>query len=479
MPGGGLLAACRRGDYEFIKSYTRRHLKAHSYRITDNHCWGPLHHAVYNNSLACVELLLSLGNLVDVRAQTFEGQTCLIVGIVHNASSDIIRTLLRHDPELFNLPNHELVFPILMAVQHDNIDLVRVLISTMAELGHPIPHQIDLENEHSLHYAVRQRNEEMIYYLMEHTQVRYKEKNVNGLTPLCLAMVPSDAPPCPHNVLLRIVEKLFPHTHDIADQSVMDELMMPMALCCHFKNHRMYTWFMDKFYLTEFNEHRELVRRALVMPCPDDNEYKKILLGLHSRLPMYVTDYDDSWRNDLLYKRIWHTLCAIYHFKLELFREITAVLTNKLHAARLNVELFVYLPKEHLDPSTATHFVRMFDIMGAASKLDLRQIVLDIEPVEAKNIAYALLMPFSSAPMAPMCAVNYMQTLRNDDASIGGAHCNNLMSLCRTVIRDRILTGNESFAVKLDRFRALELPESLLNFILFNYTSYVFSAKSM
>lgn len=474
MSADGLMAACRRGDLEFLRLYVRRHRNVRRYQITDNHRWGPLHHAVVSNSLACVELLLSLSRFIDPRRPTFEGQTSLMIAIDRQVSPNIIRALLRRDTELFNIPNNEQVYPIHLAIERNNFEIVRALIETMRELGRSVQQQVDLEGEHSLHIAARHRNEQIINYLIENTEMDYRHRNANGLTALSTVMVPGDVPHPPNDrEVLRIIQRLFPLTHDMADETLIEELMMPMALCCHFSNHITYTWFFTEFYMNEYNDHHDLVRRAFASALPVDSEYKKMLLGLHSKLQVFLVDHNDSWRNELVYRELWSTLCALYYFNVSLFLEITAVLTNKLDRQRLNMELLEHLPKQNLDPNTATHFVRMFDLMGAAPKLDIRVVLQRVQTTEAADIVYQIFMPFSSAPTPSV----YSAELLRPRGDIVPPVNDSLMAMCRDVIRKRILRGNELFAVKLELFRTLGVPESVFNYLLYNQTDHKFPLR--
>lgn len=486
----GLLAACAEGDYDFLEKYMRRYAQKRKYEVFDNHKFGPLHHAVASNSYDCVQLLLSSG-LVDTRWKSHEGQTALFVAIERGASLAIIKALLKADAELFNICNNEQEFPIHRAVIRNSLDTVRTMIETLNEMKVRICDQFDWDEENSLFLAARAKNFRMVEYLISNLKCNFNHLNDSGLNAVTAALLP-----CDENVhreewnRFEIFTKLMPITYDVTSNDFMQQLMLPISFVCLFKHRDIFSWIVEHFYLTEMNEHRHLVQKAIDTFQLAGFDYQTILTGLHSKITQFIVRPNDQLKNDLLYSNIVEDLHNIFKFDRDLFIEIVTVLRPKLDLCSLNYVTLKFIPNEPMGAQMLNDFAQMFEIMHIEDLLSIKSLLFFTPSNTFLNNLLMLLMPFATAPTADvyiseclMHRTSATNTYESDDGLArfcieGGFRqkCS-LKSLCRAVIRTSILQqrdNNTTNYEQLNRIRKLQLPIPIKNFLLFNYTTYDF-----
>lgn len=490
-----LLAACARGEYDFLEEYIRKNVQKRKYEVFDNHKWGPLHHSVASNSYDCVQLLISSG-LVDTRWRSFEGQTCLFVAVERGASQEIIKLLLKADAELFNLPNNEHVFPIHRAVLKNSLETVRTMIETLNEMRVPIVDQFDWDDENGLFLAARAKNFRIVEYLSANLKCNYQHLNESGLNAVTVALLP-----CDDNVhreewnRFEIVKKLIPLTYDTSSTDFMQQMMLPISFICLFKHREIFVWLMEHFYLTELNEHRDLVQKILNAFELVDFDYQIVLTSLHSKVTRFIVKPNDQLKNDLLYSNIIMDLCNIFKYDREMFVEIVTVLYPKLDSSSLNYVMIKFIPRESIEGTQMlTDSVQMFDIMHIGDLLNIQSLLFFTPSTTFLTNLFLLFMPFSTVPTADVfieeCVKNKVftnpQSIETFELDAGLARfciegnfrrkCG-LKGLCRAVIRARILQNGPAGMTnyqRLNRIRTMQLPIPIKNFLLFNYTRYDF-----
>lgn len=490
-----LLAACARGEYDFLEKYIPKNAQKRKYEVFDNHKWGPLHHAVASNSYDCVQLLLSSG-LVDTRWKSFEGQTCLFVAVDRGASQAIVKLLLKTDADLFNQPNNEHVFPIHRAVIKNSLETVRTMIETLVEMRVPIVDQFDWDDENSLFLAARAKNFRMVEYLSANVKCNYQHVNVSGLNAVTVALLP-----CDEDVLREewnrneIVTKLIPLTYNASSTDFMQQMMLPISFTCLFKHREIFMWIMDEFYLTEMNEHRDLVRKSLDSFQLVAFDYQIILTSLHSKITQFIVKPNDQLKNDLLYSNIITDLHNIFKHNRDLFDQIIKVLRPKLDLNSLNYVMIKFIPSESVEGTQLlSDFVEMFDTMHIENLLNIQSLLFFTPSTIFLSNLLLLMMPFSIAPTADVyieegvkhkvfANPQSIEAFELDDGlarfCINGnfrRKCN-LKNLCRAIIRRTILQNGPvglKNSQRLNRIRTMQLPIPIKNFLLFNYTRYDF-----
>lgn len=484
-----LLVACARGEYDFLEKYVQKYPQKRKYEVFDNHKWGPLHHAVASNSYDCVQVLLSSG-LVETRWKSFEGQTCLFIAVIRGASQAIIKLLLKSDAELFNEPNNENVYPIHRAVIQNSLETVRTMIETLNELRIAIPDQFDWDFENSLFLAARAKNFEMVDYLLTHIKYNFQHENDSGLNAVTVAMLPCEDTVDNEAInRLEIVKKLIPSTYDTSANDCMQKMMLPISFACLFKHQGVFQWFMEQFYLTNFNEHHNLVRRALESLEFVDFDYQMILIALHSQITQFK--HEEQMKNNTMYDNMIANLHRVFKHDRNLFIEMMPILRPKLDLYSLQHIVLKFMPNESIDRTHMLNdFVEMFDIMQISDLLDISSLFFFTPSASFMNNVLLMFMPFSTEPTADA----YLDGCRRYETidinspeenevmtrfCIGGEFkmkCD-LKSLCRAVIRSNILgksfEGKSNYQ-RLNRIRSMLLPIPIKNFLLFNYSNYNF-----
>lgn len=173
-----LLKACYDAKPKLVRKICASTKSKQQLALRDNHNWGPLHFAVLRENIEIVKILLNESNL-DVRAESFEGQTALLLACtIRTLPLEIIALLIAKDPDLVNWVNNELVSPLQFAVKNKRLDIVRHLI----EQGNADPNYKDLDSEHAIFYAVYAFEIPIINYLMQETKCDMQHRNVNNLT---------------------------------------------------------------------------------------------------------------------------------------------------------------------------------------------------------------------------------------------------------------------------------------------------------
>lgn len=474
----GLLDACAQGNVDFLREYVSEYRHRSYYDSKDNHRWGPLHHAVASGSYECIHLLLST-RYIKTRSRSHEGHTCLYVGIERRVSRRIIRMLLKYDPGLIDIPNNEQVYPMHVAIISNSLDLVRTMVETLREENIQIGEQLDLDGDNSLFLAVRGRNEPIIDFLINNTTPKYTHRNDSDINAVSVAMVPVRG--ADENAVFRIVTKLLPLTYDSTSARYMRSIMLPMMFSAFHPNEDTFNWFVNEYYLCDGNELRDVFIRAMTT-FERNNDTKKLFLGLHSKLHKFHITERDSVQNNILYNNLFKTLMKLYCDNETVCREVADALRPKIDKKQFNRTVRNLVPTHTSRELCYTSYVEMFFQLGLGSFFDIERI---FDSCTARNHAYRLFklfMPFSSAltgdivdNMLPVYAHPEDQNLAQFCVNGRFLAYNGLMGLCRVVIRKCILKGNESFEVKMNCFRQLGLPRSLLNFLLFNYTSYEFT----
>lgn len=484
-----LLVACARGEYDFLEKYIRKYPQKRKYEVYDNHKWGPLHHAVASNSYDCVQLLLSSG-LVNTLEKSFEGQTCLFVAVVRGASQAIIKLLLKSDAKLFNEPNNENVYPIHKAVMQNALETVRTMIETLNEMRVPIVDKLDWDMENSLFLAARAKNFQILDYLLTYVKYNFQHENDSGLNAVTVAMLP-----CEDNIeneasnRFEIVKKLIPLTYDTAENDCMQKMLLPISFACLFKHQEVFQWFMEQYYLTVLNEHRDLVRQALNAFEFVDFDYQMILIALHSKISQFK--HDEQMKNITIYDNMIANLHKIFKHNRTLFVGIISVLRPKLDLYSLQHMLLKFMPNESIEGTQMLNdYVAMFHAMQIEDLLDLSKLFFFIPSATFINNVLLMFMPFSTEPSADM----YLDGCRRYEVISSNSQEENdalarfcidrefrikcdLKSLCRAVIRSSILQNNSNVTTnhqRLNRIRTMLLPTPIKDFLLFNYSNYSF-----
>lgn len=486
---GSLLEACARGEYDFLEKYIRKNQQKRKYEVFDNHRWGPLHHAVASNSYDCVQLLLSSG-LIDTRWKSFEGQTCLFIAVDRGISQAIIAALLKADVELFNQPNNENVYPLHKAVQKNNLETVQTMINTLNELKVTFPDQIDWDNENPLFLAARAKNVQMVEYLLSTERHDPKYLNDAGLNAVTVTLLP-----CEEHLenedekRFEIFKQLILLTYDSTDESYMQQMMLPISFTCLFKHREVFQWLIEKCYLTEMNEHRDVVQKALDSLQLVDFDYQMLIISLHSKISSFLVCPSDQLKNNILYSNIFTDFHNLYKHDRDLFTQIVTIMKSKIDPEYLKYVMMKFVPTEAMSGTQMLEdFIDMFEIIQIGDLLQIQNLLLFTPSNTYLNNVLLLLMPFSTVSSADFYLEECIHynifsncNIYEEDDGIARFCVNgnfrgrcDLKSLCRAVIRSKIFQSNGQVNEQLQKIRSMNLPIQIKNFLLYNYTRYEF-----
>lgn len=481
-----LLPACVAGDFEFLEQYVRKYPDKRAFASFDNHKWGPLHHAVASNSYDCVQLLLS-SKLVDPRWTSYEGETCLFVAVKCGSSQEIIKAILMNDIKLFDMPNNESVFPIHKAISKHSIETVRTMFTVMNILKvSPIPDQFDWENENSLFYAAREKNVEIVNCLIDNMNFNFRHKNDRSLYAVTVAMVPHElAIPDEGTKCLEVVRRLLPLTYDTSKPDCMQEMMLSIAFACMFSYRNIFEHIMETYYLTELNDHRDFVRRAIDSFQSFDafEQCMKYFTGLHSKIARFLVGSDNRLTRDYLYAHIITDFHQMFKYNREVFIEIVKILRPKLQAHYLTYDLLTFLQTEPIDEMILAELIELFHVIRIEDLL-CKEIIQSQPITSTENLRNFLLvcMPFLMAPTGDSyldaSMINYDEIVAKFCVKNRYRSKCDLKSLCRAVIRSQILqcaSDEISNSELLGRIKKLPIPIPCKNFLLFNYSHYNFT----
>lgn len=486
----GLLLACNVGNYEFLESFVLRNRQPSAYEVFDNHRYGPLHHAVISQSERCVELLLS-STFINRRLRTHEGHTCLFVAIISHSSDEIIQLLLQHDPELFNIPNNENVYPIHKAILMGSCRMVAAMITKLKAMRFQIEHHVDLENENELFLTARTRQVDILKFLTENLEFDYNQINDFRYNALKCAMIPvqeqlvnvdqSD------EAALRVIQILLPLTYDQQATNFLEtHVTALLAISCSFMNAAVYNWLIEEFYLIRSNHHRRLLRRMLRAFERMDVHLELIFsirmltIALHSKVQRYkLMSYHNS---EILYQNLIPACRILFDYDEILFFDMFHIFRPKmvrlLFPHFLSIPDVIYIAREALIPA-----MQIFDAIDLPSLTDIDLCFECTSPIFYCN-ALELLMPFSPSVTAPLFgrnpAMEYEEVMPEDDVIMARYDVSlttpkqfSLKSLSRLAIRKHILGDNRlRHAEKMRIFRTLDLPKSLFDYVTYNYTKY-------
>lgn len=469
------LTACEHGDISFLRKYVKDHRERKDFCVVDRDGWGPLHLAVFSNSLKCVRTLLTT-KLVDIHLIGNFGDTCLDVGIGNNVSCDIIRLLLENDPNFYLIGRNFGSHPISLAT-------METIIDTLQQMRYPF--SFEFLNASADHLRFQTEKSKSIKIFKKLILLVVNETSASSSTDM-------------HRVYLALMQ--FPF--EISE--------------CLFK------WCIERWHLTERNEHRQLVRKLLDDPAL--GFHQNVIFFLHSELHslgLNYTNYDSRFylRNTL------DCFLKLNTANRAIIDEVTNVLWPKVNMREFNRTFYLTLLENRANPKIFRKMtsIEWLDTTKIGDKLEIEAVVF-YNILDVKTILNAL-MPFSTEVSADVhlpwirkeldllknglarnieefrahegnrdvlqrwerChsdAVGQLLRLNDDDElvkfCINGNYRakSNLKSLCRAEIRRSLLRKSNGEKIHhsqlVKNIRSLELPASLQQFLLLNYSDYDF-----
>lgn len=318
-----LLEACSIGNIQQISQICKSKKLRHQITLHDNHNWTPLHHAVAYGSAECLKIVLSTPGL-DVKAKTYEGLTALHVACTKNTISiEIVEMLVEKEPQLVNMVNNEEVSPLLNAIESNRMDIIKLLVQHGALVNY-----IDLDGEHSLIYAVRQMNLEIIQYLLKETDCNQFLMNTINSDALEIAIATKafnkyrDLKKCNE-----CIDELLKYRCETTfNGEFLDRIFRTIKLCLSTDQRDDLRKFIEVFYLCEKNSKKFLVEKLFRLKNSDDLDWYRLIFIMHDSLfREHMTETINFFNSsNFIFEILYFIFETDTDFFYEIFREIVS-----------------------------------------------------------------------------------------------------------------------------------------------------------
>ncbi len=243
-----------------------------------------LHHAIRNNNVEAVKILLQKG--ADYTVQNTSNLTPICYA-EQNGHQEIIDYLLNkrdHDDQKKYLLYHSLNF----AIQHKNNSLIKRLCNSNNHFIREVINAEDADQNTLLHHAIRNNNVKAVKRLLE-KGADYTVKNKNSLTPICYAAYYGNKKII--DLLLNKINDneqqkyLLYHSLNFAIQKKNNSLIKHL---CNSNNH-----FIREVINAEDQNKETLLRKISI----SDNSYEiiKIMTSSEPSIPLHTK----QWLNEL------------------------------------------------------------------------------------------------------------------------------------------------------------------------------------
>lgn len=480
-----LLKACFDAKPKLVRKICGSSKSKQQLALRDNHNWGPLHFAVLRENIEIVKVLLNESNL-DLRAESFEGQTALLLACTKpSVPLEIIALLIAKDPDLVNWVNNELVSPLQFAVKVKRLDIVRLLI----EQGNADPNYEDLDSEHALFYAVYSLELPIINYLMHETKCDIQHRNVNNLTAYDLFLHLRSYFTDSEGYCLCIVD-MFRLTYD--------ELCGPEVVSQHIRNCLLYTndglmmAMLEIFYLSNrINpDYCEMVGRLLNVDL-HSNPSQEIQDHFWLCFPLQSENVIELCVDTMMTKNHLSLLLRLFVYDREMFNSYLPLITHNFPSWCFAQTLSInHIEEDAENPNLRGHMFEFFKticIFGFNPETILTQWVRSTKLIQ---ILYPLITkprPFISCSATNDSVVcrHFEETDSGDDVQryedfklrfdrgLSYGYVPTLSCLSRTVVRETVFLAcpaTDQPYTKLSKLLTLRVPHSIQNRLIYNKT---------
>lgn len=496
---GELIRICREGDANLLRSFIAVHRgRDIDFAVVDKVGWGPLHLAVENRSLECLEMLLA-SKSVDIYQQNIMTETCLDVAMrsvryaYRAPSCEIVQLILEKDPTFQLIKKNDLSV-LVQAIKNDQIDAIKTIISTLQRMHFSFPKSFDslrvlmIVIDHVPH-----TRDPDWFWVMESLLV-FAEPTANDFLPRMYRAVCYGAY---MNSCKTYLGQYLHKWHQI-------RLAAKFDLC------------INRWHLAESNLHCGLVTKLL--DTPEFSFANHLIFGLHSDIQHLFADLDELTEH--FYEGIIQDLLKVDVSNRPIVNEVLNILWPKIDWLLFSTafaNVLHQLAKNPYDQSNQG----LVDKLTCIKWLHDTRIgpKLDIELMTIRNARDAVaivkaLMPFSTESTAdgylthihnefycgrldamreslrldaslPETSLN-MQAIYNCDElakyCMEGDHYRemnnfNIKNLCRFEVRKHLLKiqpngAKMSHAEFVQKIRELGVPPKIQRFLLFNDTEY-------
>lgn len=494
-----LLLAAASGDHIFLKNqleslpkFTRKINKLCRYDlrfVEDENGSNLLQLAISSKSFPCIKIITKF-----INCSSSCKDNPLTLAIRNDCSMEIVQFLIEYEPEFLQEWNMSQEWAVHVAIQKGNLPLVKFLIDE----GHKYFRNRYLNYEEFLHKIILNslNNFEMLKYffkIMPIAQVieskpfyYYLEIRENIVIPL------------------EVLNLFLSSVYNKKNGYLIDNLIHGMAviLCNQRINEEYKKFIINNVYLNDTNKFQPLVKELMNSGAYD------IMFYLHSKLrgkmSKMITDYV-GFEFRLTYLHMFETFHTYSDsFFKELIQAINSLWCDNdnefVRIQSINFLYFISSDGIYTKHNFYERLAKFFDLIEA-NKFNTKLFFAVCESKYELSLAIPTLLPFIAVPCGDDLISEYFsnETKRKHifeskipDCELPAPfteYCSQadqrnpmkLTSICRTTIRRSVFNanGNSSNGEKLEKLKSLMLPRQLINYLLFNYTSYDMSEKKM
>lgn len=452
-----LLRACKESNVPDLRRFIEDHREKEDYNIVDEaNGYSPLHYAVESDSLECVKVLLST-RLLHIPSEADEWLIDHITYLdmaIGRDSFEMVCLLLEFDPKFYSIKE--------LIDRHSSqkalsLKMIEVIVETLESMKFPFSIEFMASIAKSVHFRTFDT-----------------DKSIEIFKRLVVLVVDDARDGFMH----RFYELFFRYPLKIGET--------------------LFEWFIAKWYLTEDNEHRNLVQK--LMENPQFNFRPRVIFVLHSKIEFieripFIDVLDCLLEVDVAHQAV--------------VREVMTILLPKVDLDKFKTAFYIKLRGIRLEN------IATYRKMTSVEWLDITRLgeQIGIDPCKMMPSLWCFFMPFSTAITADAYLEAFKKKLveqeglaaleelrRLDDSDVLAKFCVDgvyrvkcsLKSLCRAEVRRCLLQpksdgSHKSHSELVNAIRCLELPKcfqkysknrslpaSIQQFLLFNYSDYYF-----
>lgn len=480
-----LLDLALKGDYQSLEEkfqHLDKSVNLNNIETADG--FSLLHLAVQSNSFECVRTVLDY-SAFNTHRRTESGLTPLTHALRSDCSLKIITLLTLMCPELINIPDNHLNYPIHYAFNHSKIlDVINILVAKAKDKGILLNDYINDNNRNGIFLAVSYKQFDVLKFFVENTSfnVHYECNRENAF---------QYAISCGYgNSKSEMMDYLFSLIYGNRTGMINELFINYIKMTTmHVETDPCIDWLVKNIYLHETNDLKSIVSRLEKFSVHHLNVYH-VLAFIHSDF-RHIKPNDEEledifWTTNyinFMYERLW----KIFIIDEKLFIDVCKVLND--------IWLKEFINLENWDSITFPINIFGNNYSKMVKFLDFIQIkefyfLFNFDD-DQFTPAYLKVMPALMPFVADSCADDFFlrvvpievrdQVIEEQysiiEKYVGWTYHKGPMSLAmisRLVIRKTVFdrSCDLSNGSKLKNLEKLELPITLKNFLFFNYTDY-------
>lgn len=446
--------------------------------IVDTRGNNLLHAAVESNSVPCVKIVLEL-KAFNIFGKNIKGDTPLHHAIRKDCSKEIIELLLRNCSIFLKLKNFRGDWPIHLAILKNRQNIIYSIYKKDTELVNQICFPFNDEYlERIIEHTVYVKNLQLLVFFVTEMQIE-EYFHTNSL---------SDA-----------IELFISSLTDKMDQIEENYILESKLLSIFSRNiaWNNFEWLWRRVYFHQTNKY-QLISIEIYELDIDIYLKRNLICMLHS-----VFNNNMSNVTQIQINAFYYALFILYSINHRLYKQIYKIVnamwgqTDRTILSIHEVFDLMFENRIHEQQNFFTNFMGFLHNIEA-QKSDLMSFFQDFSHFSYSKLSIAVftylpfmtvdcgdkfILDFLSNDFFPELKLALVKRLLNEERHV---HMKDLLgqtfqlqpiklsSICRIQIRRSVFGANPRATndEKLKKLKSLPLPKCLLNFLLFNYTSY-------